>query len=530
MKTSTFSSLFLIALLLSPLAAQEAPVPLNWTSKKGQVKQGIFVRIEGESVVIQEGGKPITLPFTFLSQESITQAKELAAAVEVNLKEGPPIKQTDPDHQRKLALSIVGKKGAVEIWRGSGSLRVTSLEELPKGILELKSVSLGLAPFTEEDVSMLRGCDRLEYLGFSQNTIPMLPLDTLRGLINLNFDRCRISSDTLKNLGGNNMLRSVSFWRTPVADGSELVKALESCPNLESISFCHTGMGNTSLEPLARLKKLKSLYLDGTRFSGSELSAIGKMQAIERLALWHCNLMEMDFGILANLKNLGELYLGGCKLPPNALQRVAGIPALVRLELAESDVTSEMLVTLGGMKSLRYLGLDSTAIAPESLIHFKPFPSLEEICLRGKATQVSDNGVTAVLKACPNLKVFNVNASRMGPAGFARLTDFKMLRALRLTDAMSLPDSSVLALSRSGEVDFLDLSRSAITDSQIALLIPMKRQLGELYLYGTRITDASIPALKEMKALRRIDVSGTDISKTGVSDLRKGLASCRVDY
>ncbi|MGL4398508.1 MAG: leucine-rich repeat domain-containing protein [Luteolibacter sp.] len=530
MKAYFFSKFILLAILPLPLAAQQSPAPLTWTNTQGIVIQGDFVEVEGEAVVIRREGKTYTIPFNKLSPKSVSQARELSSVVEANAKDATPFKQTDPEHQRKLAESVLGKKGSVEIWRGSRSMIMKSEEEIPKGVIELKSLSLAEAPFTEEDAALLVGCDRLENINFSLNSVPALPLHTLKGVKDMHFDRCRISVDTFKTLGRNEMLQSISFWHTPVAVGSELINGLGCCPNLETISLCHTGISNTSLEPLVQLKKLKRLYLDGTRFNGRELAAIGKMQAIEGLSFWHCNLLELDFSVLMNLKNLSALSLGDCKLPPTALKKIAEMQNLVRLELAESDVSSEMLSALGGMKSLRYLGLDNTGIAPESLIHIKPFPNLEEVCLRGEATQVSDNGVTAILNAFPNLKIFNVNAARIGPAGFNRLAEFKLLRSLRLTDVKSMPNSSVLALSHLGELDFLDLSRSGITDSQIALLMPLKRQLGELFLYRTRITDASIPALKEMKALRRIDVSGTDITENGVSELRKALASCLVDY
>ena len=509
---------------------------LDWSNTEGTTIQGKFVKFENNKVVILKDRKQVTLPFEMLSDESQAQARALAESIRANEPVVPepvkpaPTRQTIPDHQRKLAEVILSKRGSIEIWRGSSAMSVSRFEELPNGFFELKSLFLAEAPFTDEDALLLVGCDKLDSVGFSLNSVASLPLNTLKNLSNLTFDRCRIRADTLDTLGENKQLRNISLWRTPVANAGGLVKALASSPDLYRISFAHTGLSGTSLEPLTKLKSLSQLYLDGTRLTGLELSPIRDMKSLEILGLSHCDLKDLDFRIFPSLKTLRELYLGGCKLPIDALTHLAGMRSLSRLELGSSDVDPIMLKTLGEMRELKYLGLDNTKTSARDILGIKPLRSLQEISLRGKELQLGNDGIIAMLETFPNVAVVNIDASAVGPLGYARLGDFNALRDLRLADAGTLPDASIEALSRLRNIKLLDLSHSAITEDQFGKLLTMKNGIENLTLSHTRISGKIIPHLLDMKSLKYLYITGTDLTGDQVALLRKEMPQCQIFY
>jgi len=52
--------------------------------------------------------------------------------------------------------------------------------------------------------------------------------------------------------------------------------------------------------------------------------------------------------------------------------------------------------------------------------------------------------------------------------------------------------------------------------------------LTELDLQGTSVTDASIPVLKVMTALKTLNLEKTQISDRGVRELQKALPNCKI--
>jgi hypothetical protein len=60
----------------SSVKAPEVPVP--WTAIDGRVIQALFVKLQGEAVVINKDGKQFTIPFAKLAPASVEQAKKLA--------------------------------------------------------------------------------------------------------------------------------------------------------------------------------------------------------------------------------------------------------------------------------------------------------------------------------------------------------------------------------------------------------------------------------------------------------------------
>ncbi len=63
--------------LASALHAQQpAAAPPSWTASDGRVMQARFIRLEGESVVIERDGKQLVVALAKLAPESVEQAQK----------------------------------------------------------------------------------------------------------------------------------------------------------------------------------------------------------------------------------------------------------------------------------------------------------------------------------------------------------------------------------------------------------------------------------------------------------------------
>ena len=80
-----------------PIAAQNATESPTWIASDGRVIQAKFVKLAGESVIIEKDGTPFTVPFANLSPGSLEMAKKLAAeTMEKSSKAGAPMTELGP--------------------------------------------------------------------------------------------------------------------------------------------------------------------------------------------------------------------------------------------------------------------------------------------------------------------------------------------------------------------------------------------------------------------------------------------------
>jgi hypothetical protein len=214
---------------------------------------------------------------------------------------------------------------------------------------------------------------------------------------------------------------------------------------------------------------------------------------------------------------------------PDAVRHIAALPNLEELQLAQTNVTSEMIAFLSGHRTLKCFRVNATAVDAAVFSKMKPLPLLRILEIGGKDAPLTDEGLAAIIVACPALGELSSNGSRLTAAGYASLRNLRALGTLRLA-GITLDDASVGILARMKDLRVLEMNGSSLTDSQVALLQPLKGSLGELHLRDTRITDACIPALKKMEALRVLLISGTDITKAGADALRAALPGCRIEY
>ncbi len=534
MKMFPISLLVFALSLASPLAAQEPPA---WTNTAGVTIRGDFVRLDGQAVVIHKDGKEFTIPFSNLTGDSIVQAEKLAAAMPESAEDAESVafassfgKQNDPEHQRKLAESIVSKGGTVEIWRGSGQVSVGKTEELPKGRLSLKSVDAAGQPFSDEDAALLNGCRELTRLRIQRSTLEDLPLESLPALENLEIHECRIGAAALRGLAGSKRLKrlQISLHQGPI--DKEVFETISTCPNLEVLNLNRAGLGGAGLQSLLKLRNLRSLHLDGNKLGDAELSVLAGLPALNQLALSSTDFSDQTLGFLPSLKLVRNLDLGECKLPEGAMEKFSAMPSLKILQLFGSDITAESLRGLAGMKGLSELLLENTTISAEDFSGLKAMPSVKRLHLYRDGVVVTDAGAAAITAVFPALEALLIDAKQLGSPGIESLAGLGLLTELRLMGASAFDESAADALARMKRLAILDLNGSSLADAHFARLEPLKGRLRELHIGNTRISDASVEAVLKLKSLQVLSIRGTDISGKAVETIRDALRGCDVRY
>jgi hypothetical protein len=88
-------------------------------------------------------------------------------------------------------------------------------------------------------------------------------------------------------------------------------------------------------------------------------------------------------------------------------------------------------------------------------------------------------------------------------------------------------DADLAQLEELKQLQLLDLNSTGITDEGLVYLKGLA-QLKSLNLGGTKVTDAGVEHVKGLPRLQLLWLSGSKVSDAGLRDLRKTLANCQI--
>ena len=103
------------------------------------------------------------------------------------------------------------------------------------------------------------------------------------------------------------------------------------------------------------------------------------------------------------------------------------------------------------------------------------------------------------------------------------------------TQKNTVPDQMLLSLAADvdrndkGKIVMLDLQQTKVVDRDLLEVAEFPGLLF-LYLYDTKISDTAVKHLKKLDNLTLLDLTGTAITKKGVSLLRQALPNCNIVY
>ena len=256
-------------------------------------------------------------------------------------------------------------------------------------------------------------------------------------------------------------LRSLFIWGTHITDIAELA----NLSKLQELDLSRTRVAD--ITPLANLVELQWLNLSLTGVSN--IASLAKLHKLQELYLELTSIAEIES--LANLGDLRILYLW--KTNVSNVTPLRKLANLRKLSLIDSRVTD--ISPLVDLNNLEELNLGS-----EGLVDISPLQSL--ISLRRLAVQDSPITDLTPLSSLKNLEVLTLN-SNIHVADLTPLADLINLRELQLSNTHVADASPLVKLTN---LRSLNLKRTQISQERVTGL---KREFAEqgnrlLEIYG----------------------------------------------
>jgi hypothetical protein len=168
---------------------------------------------------------------------------------------------------------------------------------------------------------------------------------------------------------------------------------------------------------------------------------------------------------------------------------------------------------------------ENVAACDDLLANVSRLPGLTVLLL--KDTQATDEGMRHVGKMTDLETLFLSNATSITDAGTSHLVRLKHLKWF-LIGHSKLTDDSLALLSRLPGIETLMLQSNHFTDEGLARLCG-KDRLKRLHigLGVVRVTDAGIAHLRDFKKLEVLDVQNSEVTAPGLDSLVKDLPNLR---
>lgn len=292
------------------------------------------------------------------------------------------------------------------------------------------------------------------------------------------------------------------------------------------VGLAGTSVTDRSAAVLATLPRLHILDLSGTRMTGASLAQLKSLPELDNLRLEGIPVSDNEFQSLdgCDLRNLVFSNLSTDAeraITDRSMPVVGRMHRMYWLALPDS-ITDDGIQHLGALTGLKKLKCNGEGVTDRSAGVFASFSELEVL-------ELLDTGVTGetidALTCEGSLSQLVLNGSvRIAPEAFGRLNRFRELTELYLNNTR-ITNGQLAALS---ELPLLKRLNLAVTSIDDAGLVGLTRfpTLEFLVLHRTSVTDAGVDSLSRLKALRTLDVTGTQISEDGLKRLREALPDC----
>ncbi|HZZ70683.1 MAG TPA: hypothetical protein VFE24_00405 [Pirellulales bacterium] len=215
------------------------------------------------------------------------------------------------------------------------------------------------------------------------------------------------------------------------------------------------------------------------------------------------NVNDDDVSCIADLHYLIGLNLCRTDITDKTCARIGKLPLVVNLYLDETNVTDAGVREFRYLSHLKYLSLSATEVTGEGFAELADIATLREVNVA--RSRVTDSGMAQIAK-CHSINQLEVNNNRITSAGLKSLKSLKLIT--------------------------VSLDKTHITDEGIAEL--RQHPLTSLTMGSTAITDKGLAYASEIETLNSIDVSGTQVTKEGLKQVRtmphlKNLWACGLD-
>ena len=252
-----------------------------------------------------------------------------------------------------------------------------------------------------------------------------------------------------------------------------------------------------SLKPLAGLRHLKRLTLEGAEIGGNGIRPLAGLTTLEFLNLDSCRLTDADLVHLKDLANLTELSLSWNQLTGTGFVHLKGLTKLKLLSLYATQTNDDNLAHLYDLPELERLVVHQCQVTGKTFPNFKTWPRWKAVYLRGGPPSSKD--LLPHLKTNLALEELALNMAWTDD-DLAHLATNKALRILEIDQGGAITNRGLAYLSGLTNMQGVLLKDSQITDEGLDHLLTWKN-LGRIHL-PPAITHRGVAKLRAIKTLR----------------------------
>jgi hypothetical protein len=288
-----------------------------------------------------------------------------------------------------------------------------------------------------------------------------------------------------------------------------------------------------------RLNSLKHLCASVHVLENQCLRSLGSaLPALTELSLRGCTLDRRALWvILRNFPLLAVLDVSSChhvnELPPGNYPHLRSLilakcpslrdRAFSRICAHPDDMEGENVGNLTLLPNIMNLNLANCKVGDGILPAISRLKTLTAVSLAD--VRITNSGVSELSKL-PAIRSLNLFSTCITNAGVVSLEKTVTLTSLNV-DVREIGDPSLISLSRLPRLRNLDAFSAAITNVGMLGCLPKMVDLTSLDICGGLITDAGLKALKDLIALKRLNLSQNEgITSDGVAHL-SGLYNLR---
>lgn len=329
-----------------------------------------------------------------------------------------------------------------------------------------------------------------------------------------------------------------SYFPGNTENANQVASELPKLSKLSSLGFQNrTALSDESIEQIAKIPKLRSLYFCGGSITPAQLRYLGEHSVIEEILL---EATDASDGHLAQLQFFPKLKVVSIRFAEEATNKginmLGDIPLLESLTLQQvPKLTDEGVVGLAKLQHLRLLEAYSSPfggihhLTEKCLPTLSKIESLEELHLAFNRTRVEfDVAQYQGLSKLQNLKYLELNEANILDAAMPFVASLKNLRELDLADT-DLTEKGLAHLKDLPNLEFLRISDTNATNETLKVLSGRLEHLKQLDIHSTQITEEGIVHLLDMPCLESLDFN-FPISKVNLRKLAEKESIQRLDY
>ena len=440
--------------------------------------------------------------------------------------------RTAADRELAIADWVIQAGGKVRVSiNGAAANETTSRRDLPKvapgSTYALYSVSLAETGISDLGLSRLKYCAGLQELDISGNPITdagLVELAPHRMLKRLNLSHTHVTGAGLIQLGANKKITDLDLSYCPVSDSS--LSPLKGLTTVTVLKLDSTAVTDQTLELIKPLAGLKELSLVDTRVTGTGLVHLKRMTDLSVLDLSETPLVNKSLLGLADLKALRTLRLNWSTVGDMGLVHIQEAYTLTEVALRGTEAADFNIDTFKKLKAIKKLDLRETDFSESGVGDLKR--ALNRATIPASIGDVNARVASLCLSLGGKIVIASDSDGESRP--IQNLDDLPtsrfVIREIDLSDSL-VSNGVLLMVPKLKDLKVLNLNGTRIDDAGVALLSSIPN-LETLKLSGTLISEQALSQLAEMKNLKTLAISENRVPVDKVAELRGKLAEVQI--